>query len=68
MTRLSKFMKNSPIKVNNNLTISLSMTGISNMLQLITKRWKILWNNKQLVFSLQLCLIRNLLLIDWKKL
>ena len=61
-------MKNSPIKVNNNLTISLSMTGISNMLQLITKRWKILWNNKQLVFSLQLCLIRNLLLIDWKKL
>ena len=61
-------MKNSPIKVNNNLTMSLSMTGISNMLQLITKRWKILWNNKQLVFSLQLCLIRNLLLIDWKKL
>ena len=61
-------MKNSPIKVNNNLTISLSMTGISNMLQLITKRWKILWKNKQLVFSLQLCLIRNLLLIDWKKL
>ena len=61
-------MKSSPIKVNNNLKISLSMTGISNMLQLITKRWKILWNNKQLVFSLQLCLIRNLLLIDWKKL
>ena len=61
-------MKSSPIKVNNNLKISLSMTGISNMLQLITKRWKILWNNKQLVFSLQLCLIRNLLMIDWKKL
>jgi len=61
-------MKSSPIKVNNNLKISLSMTGISNMLQLITKRWKILWNNKQKVFSLQLCLIRNLLLKDWKKL
>ena len=61
-------MKSSAIKVNNNLKISLSMTGISNMLQLITKRWKILWNNKQKVFSLQLCLIRNLLLKDWKKL
>jgi len=61
-------MKSSAIKVNNNLKISLSMTGISNMLQLITKRWKILWNNKQLIFSLQLCLIRNLLMIDWKKL
>ena len=61
-------MKSSAIKVNNNLKISLSMTGISNMLQLITKRWKILWNNKQLIFSLQLCLIRNLFMIDWKKL